>query len=228
MTEMKWTALLRAWPLSLILAGCASADRADGSAGGCTETWLAADVFKVVYQDDGYTHSERMQDLALLRASELALQNGFKYFIVLEEDGPAARRLAAAPAQHAAFPQPKTGLTLRGYRTKPSGSFSFDAAFLLGALRKKYGIPPAAAPDPAAARPSLETLRRLFAGLQNGQRLRLATLHAPPTEYILMGYYPADDTAAVMPASGARFSGNIYPLRDILSAELMGPGPQDP
>jgi hypothetical protein len=221
---MRWAALLRALPLFLILACCASPRRAGGPAGAFTEVRPAPDVFEIFYPQDGYTHSERTHDLALLRVSELALQNGFSHLTVLEEEGPSAKRRAAAPA----FPKANAGLAVRGYWTKPNGFFTFDTAFLIGALRKKYGIQPAAAQDAAVAKPDLGAMRRLFAGLRNGQRLRLATPHAPSNECILMGYYPADDTVAVMPAGGARFSGRIYPLRDILSVELMAPGPQDP
>jgi hypothetical protein len=228
MAEMKWIA----WPCFLapflFIAGCASAHRADGAADGFTETRPAPDVFRIGYPKDGITHSERTQDLALLRASELALQNGLPHFSVLEDEGPLASRHTSEASKPPALPWSTTGLTVLGYRTKPSGFFTFDAAFLLKALRKKYGILPTVTPGPKAARPSLESLRRFFTDLPNGQRLRLAMPHVAPNEGIFMGYYPEDDTIAMRPVRGGPLSGRIYLLQEILSVEEIDPEPQNP
>jgi hypothetical protein len=205
---MRRPLLPRALPLLLLLAGCASLRRIEGPAAGFTETRPAPDVFKIVYPQDSRTHSARSHDLALLRASELALQNGFSHFTVL--------------------PEPKAGLTIRGDRAKPNGAFAFDAAFLLAEIRKKYGIQPAATPGAQPARPGLESLRRLFAGLQDGQRLRLATPRVPPNEYTFIDYYAKDDTVALRPDGDGMPNGRIFFLQDIVSVELMGSEPPEP
>jgi hypothetical protein len=65
--------------------GCATAYQSFGLTGGFSETKLAPDLFRVVFRGNGYTHAERAQDFALLRASELTLQGGFKCFAVIDE-----------------------------------------------------------------------------------------------------------------------------------------------
>lgn len=50
--------------------------------GGYKDVQLAENVFKVTVEANGYTSSSKATDLALLRSADLALQNGFKYFIV--------------------------------------------------------------------------------------------------------------------------------------------------
>jgi hypothetical protein len=80
----------------LLLVGCASLHRAEGSAAGFTESRPAPDIFKIVYPQHGLTHSERAYDLALLRASELTLQNGLPYFSTLEGRDAALQHPATA------------------------------------------------------------------------------------------------------------------------------------
>ncbi len=80
-------------PLTLIVgcaflffvAGCATPYQPVGLGGGYSETQLAPDVFRVNVRGNGYTSNERAQDFALLRAAELTLQHGFKYFAIIDE-----------------------------------------------------------------------------------------------------------------------------------------------
>ena len=69
----------------LLLAGCATPYHSTGFTGGYSDTQLAPDVFRIVFRGNGYTSTERAQDFALLRASELTLQNGFICFAVIDE-----------------------------------------------------------------------------------------------------------------------------------------------
>ncbi len=66
---MKEVFLLLASVFSLwFLSGCATSYQQRGFAGGYSETQLAPDVFRVNFEGNGYTSSERAQDFALLRA----------------------------------------------------------------------------------------------------------------------------------------------------------------
>ncbi len=83
---MKSVLLLFASGFSLwFLSGCATSYQQKGFTGGYSETQLAPDVFRVNFQGNGYTSSERAQDFALLRAAELSLERGFRYFALLDE-----------------------------------------------------------------------------------------------------------------------------------------------
>ncbi|EUJ11125.1 hypothetical protein Meth11DRAFT_1963 [Methylophilaceae bacterium 11] len=50
--------------------------------GGYRDVQLAENVFKVTVEANGYTSSSKATDLALLRSADLAIQHGFKYFII--------------------------------------------------------------------------------------------------------------------------------------------------
>jgi hypothetical protein len=70
--------------LAVVVAGCQTPYlRSDQTiAGGYDETQLGENVFKVHFQGNGYTKPQRAEDFALLRSAELALENGFKFFMI--------------------------------------------------------------------------------------------------------------------------------------------------
>ena len=74
---------------ALALGGCALSSATGyapaGSDGGYSELQLAPDVFRVAFQGNPYTSQERVADMALLRAADLALAHGASYFVVLQQ-----------------------------------------------------------------------------------------------------------------------------------------------
>src|SRR5438128_1156200 len=70
---------------AILLSGCATSYQSNGFTGGYSETRLAPDVFRVVFNGNGYTSGERAQDFALLRASDLTIQGGCSYFAIIDE-----------------------------------------------------------------------------------------------------------------------------------------------
>src|SRR5262245_15060327 len=68
-----------------LVTACATPYQSTGFSGGFSETRLAPDVFRVNFSGNGYTSAERAQDFAFLRAAELTLAAGFKYFVPLKE-----------------------------------------------------------------------------------------------------------------------------------------------
>ena len=50
--------------------------------GGYRDVQLAENVFKVTVEANGYTSSSKATDLALLRSADLAIEHGFKYFVI--------------------------------------------------------------------------------------------------------------------------------------------------
>jgi hypothetical protein len=198
----------------LIWAGCAPR-RAGVLAGGAGETRLAPDEFRIELGDDGYTHSARVQDLALLRAAELCLASGLPYFAILDESSVVPR--GRVPA----LPKRRDGLTVMGYAKKPAGFFTFDAAFLRDELREKYGIGPGVSPP--ASGPELASLRKWFAKMKNGQRLRVGLGEDTPGEFLFAGYYPGEDSVALRPVAGGPLSGRFHSLRNIRTVEPVEP-----
>ncbi len=153
-------------PLLMLTFGCATSYQSTGFTGGYSDTQLAPDIFRVVFRGNGYTAAERVQDFALLRASELALQHGFVCFALIDESNtvtpfnintPGQAQTTGSgfvtgntvtysgyttyyPGQTYTLYKPKTGLLIKAFQSKPDGIFTFDAGFLQQSLKQKYRI----------------------------------------------------------------------------------------
>ena len=68
-----------------LLVGCATEYQPAGVGGGYSETIYSPDVFRVHFDGNEHTPVERSRDFALLRAAELTLQHGYKYFVVINQ-----------------------------------------------------------------------------------------------------------------------------------------------
>lgn len=151
---------------TLLIAGCATPYQPSGLTGGYKETLLAPDIVRITVEGNGYTSRDRVQDFALLRASEMALQSGYPYFAVINErnDSSTGSFTTAGssytsgsvygvgnsayysgtttymPGQTMTFQFPETGLLVKFLKRKPNDALVFDANFLSATLRQKYKI----------------------------------------------------------------------------------------
>ena len=64
-----------------------------GATGGFSELQLSSDVYRVAFRGNGYTSPDRVIDFALLRAAELTLQQGARYFVVVNEGRDSSQQL---------------------------------------------------------------------------------------------------------------------------------------
>ena len=77
--------------LALLLSACAAVGpatygAADEKGFGYQETQIENDRFRIVYQGSGGMPPEQVEDYAMLRAGELALENGYEWFRVVGRD----------------------------------------------------------------------------------------------------------------------------------------------
>ncbi|NNP70926.1 hypothetical protein [Acinetobacter sp. Ac_5812] len=66
-----------------LLTACATGYKNSGFGGGFEDTELSPGYFRITFKGNGVTSSERVSDLALLRASDLMQSKGCKSFQVL-------------------------------------------------------------------------------------------------------------------------------------------------
>jgi hypothetical protein len=93
--------------LALALGGCASPYGPQGIAGGFQEDKLAANVYRVAYNGNGYTSEEQVVSYWLYRCAELTLQNGYSYFgMVPEGSRPVSMRDESAGSKRMAVFRP--------------------------------------------------------------------------------------------------------------------------
>ncbi len=70
--------------ITMLMVGCATGYQKKGFTGGFSETQLAENVFRVAFKGNQYTSRERTADFTLLRSAEVAVENGFKYFVIVK------------------------------------------------------------------------------------------------------------------------------------------------
>ena len=151
---------------SILLSGCATTYQSSGFSGGYSETQLDENVFKVVFRGNGYTGRERVADFTLLRSAELALQNGYKYFAVIDANSYTSNSTYTTPTtsnttanvygsgnyaygnattttyggQTYNISKPSSSNTIVCFKEKPENTFSYNADFIYKNITKKYNV----------------------------------------------------------------------------------------
>jgi len=149
------------------LTACATAYQPEGLSGGFTETQLDKNVFRVSFQGNGYTRSDRAEEMALLRSAELTLNKGFTHFAIIDGRSRTDYSAFKTPTQSSTTgtissygntsylnaqtrttggqtfiaAKPSSTNTIICFNGKPdSNSLVYDAQFIFNSLAAKYGI----------------------------------------------------------------------------------------
>jgi hypothetical protein len=122
--------------LFVALAGCATGYRADGIAGGYSEAQIDRNAFRVTYRGNVTTKQSETDELALLRAAEVASQHGFRYFV---SGGNAPTGSAVSVATNVVT-VPATTIDIYCFTTRPlTSAIVYDAEQVIATLGPKYG-----------------------------------------------------------------------------------------
>jgi len=157
--------LLLAFVASVSLAACASPYQPAGFRGGFTDTQINAQTFEITFGGNAFTSSTQTGNMALLRASDIALANGYPYFVVVDKSTDITNVILSTPGtaqtngQYNAFSGTyRATTTYRGPSTdvyeKPTsrivivltkdqsyqGVTYYDAALVNKSLKASYGI----------------------------------------------------------------------------------------
>jgi hypothetical protein len=152
---------------ALMLAGCATPYQRVGFTGGYSETQLGDNIFQVSFRGNGYTSRERASDFSLLRAAELTLEKGFRYFVIVESEKNTKIGTYTTPTrsyttgsaygygnyaygsattttyggQTYIISKPRATNTILCFKEKPKiNGLVFDAEFVIKSIKQKYGI----------------------------------------------------------------------------------------
>ncbi len=151
---------------TVLISGCATGYQAQGFKGGFSETQLDHNVFVVSFKGNGFTSLEKASDFSLLRSAELALQNGYKYFAIIDRQSYNNNSTYTTPTtsnttanayvygnnvygnattttyggQTFNISKPNVSNTIFCFKEKPEGVFVYNAQFLFNSLTSKHGI----------------------------------------------------------------------------------------
>jgi uncharacterized protein (UPF0333 family) len=151
---------------TFLVQGCATGYQKSGMAGGYTETRLGENIFMVNFRGNGFTSSEKASDFALLRSAELALENGYSYFEIVDANSHTSSSSYTTPTtstttanvygygnyaygtartttyggQTYNVSKPSSSRTIVCYKEKPDEFFTFSAEFIYKELSTKYRL----------------------------------------------------------------------------------------
>ena len=117
----------------LIAMGCATPYQPRGFSGGYSDYRVSADVFSVSFRGSSSTREEVVEEFLLRRASELTLEHGFVYFVVLAEKDRTRTSSVGYSAMKLPIISPGSSIQIRCFRDRPPDPESpIDAAEFLG------------------------------------------------------------------------------------------------
>jgi len=146
------------------LAGCfvvaPTEYQPSGFTGGFEETQLSDNTWRINFAGNAHTSQARAQDFALLRSSELALANGYRYFVITDQASWSKQRISKtggkpttttsvtgvtttkySPTQVHTYNNPQAENVIVCFKEKPEiDGMIFDAEFLQKTLRQKYSL----------------------------------------------------------------------------------------
>ena len=145
----------------VFMTSCATPYQSEGFEGGFSETQLDVNVFNVSFRGNSYTPPEQAADYTLLRSAELALMNGYNYFIVIKSGTTTKQSSYTTPTyttgsasgygnyaygtatttggQTYYSSKPTSSNTIVCFKEKPEG-FSFNANFIEKSIKERYQI----------------------------------------------------------------------------------------
>ncbi len=121
----------------LFSVGCATAYQPVGYTGGYTDSRLGPDAFTVWFQGNRYTAASRVSDFTMLRAAELTLESGYRYFVLLGETD--KTRTTVHNGQGWIKPGQETRVHCLMGKPK-DGTYAYEAEFIRNEMRRKYRL----------------------------------------------------------------------------------------
>lgn len=119
----------------LALAGCSSIYHAENAKGGYSDTRVDVNVFRVTFKGKSGLVQSQTNDMALLRGAEVALRNGFGFFISSDNATPGSAPLPGATAVSI----PETTITIICYVVRPETVLAvYDAKEVVARLGPIY------------------------------------------------------------------------------------------
>lgn len=153
--------------MGILLAACATPYQKQSFTGGFSETQLAENAFQVTFKGNGYTSQERAADFTLLRSADLAIENGFQYFIIVDSEQYSKTGAYTTPVtshttanaygtgnyaygtatttttggQTYIFSKPRRSNTIICFHEKPDvNGLVYEASFISRSIRTKYQL----------------------------------------------------------------------------------------
>jgi hypothetical protein len=118
--------------LLLVLASCATPYQSSGYRGGFSEQMLAKDLYEVSFSGNGFTSQSTVANYLNRRCAELAVQNGFTHFVVVETSDGTSIDTMYINNRPNLVTKPGSSVTIKLMNNPPSNVLARDANIILG------------------------------------------------------------------------------------------------
>ena len=136
----------------LFSVGCATPYQPAGFRGGYDESRLGPDAFTVRFHGNAFIGSSRVSDFTMLRAAELTLESGYRYFVLLGETDRTSEHRSLNTRSNGGggfnttenvYIKPGQEMRVQCLMDKPKGgAYAYDARFISREMRRKYVLGP--------------------------------------------------------------------------------------
>ena len=141
----------------LLLAGCATPYQQSGLLGGFNEIRLSDNSFRVTFNGNAHTPSDKASNYCLLRCAELCLENGYKHFVLISENTHIENSTYSSPTyartthignyrytrvyggQTYSQNVPTSTNEMLCFEEKPEG-YSYDASYIKDSFMEEYQL----------------------------------------------------------------------------------------
>lgn len=89
LTDIKKSLIMRTlilFTVLVVMASCATPYQQKAFSGGYSDVKLNDNIFNVTFKGNSSTSLERAVDFSMLRSAEITLENGYKYFSVIDSE----------------------------------------------------------------------------------------------------------------------------------------------
>lgn len=124
----------------LFCPGCATSPQTSTLRTDYREMPLSPSVFRVIYSGKDSGSADRLLDLTLLGACHLVKERDLSYFAVIDEDSSVTGETVFYSGLNHMTLQPRRGLVIKCFDSKPKRVFCFDCAKLEQVLHEKLHL----------------------------------------------------------------------------------------
>ncbi len=140
--------------IALLMIVSCSTRTGTGYAGISRDIQLSTDIFRVSFLGNAFATDDQVEDFALLRAAELALTNGARYFVVLSSTDKSMDVISTTDSPEfipsgnglklvnsiSVNSRHRPGISLKIKTLAEKADGCYDANFIINAVRTKYKI----------------------------------------------------------------------------------------
>ncbi len=128
--------------LCLLSFGCATGYHQSGFSGGFRDTKLQEGTYRVEFRGNGYTGNQKSEDFVLLRCAEITLENGYRYFVIVDEKSVLRSYVVGDSQGVSTFHKPLERNVIQCFKEKPLNvtTIVYDASEVANNIRQQYGL----------------------------------------------------------------------------------------